>query len=212
MLRTFFILIAGLALLGCSYREEKGRRTFSGASVGFSEVRAQIFTQNCVGCHGGSKPPTLITYEQVKENLGKIQDVVLIRKTMPKRGPLGDTDLAMLERWIADGAPEIGPAPVVPPPGTGGERPVVKWAELKQKVLNGRCIICHFLNNPERISNLDDLEAFRGTIGTSYFLSVVTPAMPPAPKGTPDGDPNPNELSRAEKELLSFWLVDGMQP
>ncbi len=211
MLKSLLLVACLLAMVGCSYREDKQQRTFNG-SIGFAEIREAILAPNCFGCHNGGKLVGLTTYEQVKANLGKIQDTVMVRKTMPKRGPLGETEIAMLGRWIAEGAPEIGPPPSAPPPAPGGERQVVKWAELKQKVLNGRCLTCHYANNPEFVSNLDSYEEFKGTISTSYFLSVIRPVMPPAPKGTPEGVPNPNELTKAEKEMLSYWLIDGMQP
>lgn len=207
-----FILVFLLVLAGCSYRENKGQPTLSSGAVGFAEIRDQILTPSCIGCHSGTKPMRLVTFEEVKANLNRIRDAVLVRKIMPKRGPLGENEMTMLAKWMDDGAPEIGTGPAVPAPATGAARPVVKWAELKQKVLNGRCFVCHYADNPDKISNLDDLETFQGTVGTSYFLSVVSASMPPAPKGTPEGAPNPSELSRAEKELLSFWLVDGMKP
>lgn len=211
MLKSFFLGACLIAMVGCSYREEKNKRTASG-SIGFAEIKAAILTPSCLGCHSSGQLVNLVTYEQVKANLGKIQDVVMVRKTMPKRGPLEEADLAMLAKWIADGAPEIGPPPAGVPGNPGGERAVVKYPELKQKVLNGRCFVCHYPNNPEFVSNLDSYDEFKGTISTSYFLSVIRPVMPPAPKGTPEGVPNPNELTKEEKELLSYWLIDGMQP
>ena len=49
-------------LVGCNYHEDKLRRTTSTDGVGFNEVRELVLAPNCLGCHGGNHPPTLLSF------------------------------------------------------------------------------------------------------------------------------------------------------
>ena len=91
----------------------------------FSDVN-KIFQARCDKCHSGSRPPDglhLDTYSGVmagakdmkivvKGDPGKSELVKRIKGTskprMPKDGPpwLSDADIALIEKWIASGAPE----------------------------------------------------------------------------------------------------------
>ena len=89
---------------------------------------APIFKRSCTSCHhaGGSGPFSLTTYEQVKRFLRVIDDATSTRYMppwlpTPGHGVFADTrrlpdsELALLHRWIAAGAPE-GAGPVPTPP------------------------------------------------------------------------------------------------
>jgi hypothetical protein len=212
-----------LIVSGCSYREEKSRGTAQEpvrtGTISFAKIEKEILRPNCLGCHSGSQSPQLLTYAEVKENLQAIRREVLEKKTMPKRGPLAEAELALLQTWIENGAPEFvsetegpaGPSPTPPNP-TPNERPVVRWTDLQDRVIKPNCLTCHFKGNPGKLSNLEDKEVLKTSIGSVHFLTVVSPRMPPPPMGAPVGAPNPNQLTREEKELISYWIVDGMQP
>lgn len=211
------ITLSTLWMAGCSNTELKGNR--EGArpkqgSISFTMVNEKIFTPSCIACHSGSHLPFLTNYQEIKSRITEIQVQVIEKQKMPKKGPLPQDEMDLLKQWIADGAPEFAQTPETaptPPAPTGGDRPVMKWAELSAKLLKSKCFNCHYKNNLDKVSDLEDYNTFVGTIGTSYFVTVVTPAMPPAPKGTPEGAPNPNQLTRSEKEMLSNWIVDGMK-
>lgn len=68
-----------------------------------------IFDKSCAvsGCHiVGAQLPTLETYNDVKNNLNRVEIRALIEKSMPPTGPLNSCDQNKLTQWIADGAPE----------------------------------------------------------------------------------------------------------
>lgn len=209
------LFLVSLFFSGCSFREDKNSPStpFTGkGSISFAIIQQEILKPNCATCHSGNHSPVLTNYAQVKDALAQVEDAVLIKKTMPARGPLPDHELSLLRTWIDNGAPEFvkedGPAAT---PTPGATRPVMKWAEACKLVFKPKCFNCHFKENPDKISDLEDYDSFVGTVGTSYFVSVINPAMPPPPKGTPEGEPNPNKLTREEMEVFSNWIVDGMQ-
>ncbi len=75
--------------------------------ITFAQVNAQVISPRCASCHSGDKPAgslTLLTYDQVKANLDKINRAVFIKGTMPDDGPLSDADQAFLKAWIDQGA------------------------------------------------------------------------------------------------------------
>jgi hypothetical protein len=205
------IWVGLLVLLGgCSYNESKTGGSAVQNAPSFALIKEQILGPRCLACHSGSHPPTLVTYDQVKANAAKIDEIVVVKQTMPKRGPIPAAERELLATWIRAGAPEEGAT--IQTGTQAGPRPEMTWKTLKETVLNGRCFVCHFEGNTGGLSNLDDSEVFREKIGTIYFLSVADSLMPPPPAGTPEGVPTPNRLARAEKEAISFWVVDGMKP
>lgn len=201
--------LAALVITACSYDIQK--RQFPeqmGGSISYAVINETVFKPNCLSCHGSSHEPLLGSYSQVKTNIEKIQRVVFTTKSMPKGGRLSNEELSLLQTWIANGAQEL-PSLLPPPPVT--DRPVVLWTELQNKVVKPKCLACHFSQNPGNLSDLQDIELFRAAIGTILFISVAKSTMPPPPLGTPEESPNPNQLSRNEKDLLSHWVTDGMR-
>lgn len=78
----------------------------SGGQVSYAQVNSQIFTPQCVSCHGNSGGVDLSTYSNVIQNLSKVQQQALTNKTMPPSGPLSASDQALLQSWISAGAPQ----------------------------------------------------------------------------------------------------------
>ena len=97
----------------------------AGPAASFADV-SPIFEKRCTRCHSDPKPPKglrLDSYANVMKG-GKDGKVVqpgapeksemvkrvkgLSKPRMPRNGPpwLSDTDVALIEKWIAAGAPE----------------------------------------------------------------------------------------------------------
>jgi len=100
----------------------------------FSKDVAPILYAHCVRCHqpGGDAPFSLVTYTEVRRRAQLIATVTA-RRIMPPWKPgadsphfvgerrLLDTDIAVLDRWVKEGAREGRPADrPKPPPAAGG--------------------------------------------------------------------------------------------
>jgi len=94
----------------------------------YSKDVAPLVADRCGVCHhpGGSAPFSLLTYADVKQRATQIASVTRSRimppwKADPSNGPflgqhpLSDSEIAMLSRWVEQGAPE-GDAAQLPPP------------------------------------------------------------------------------------------------
>jgi len=94
----------------------------------YSKDVAPLVADRCGVCHhpGGSAPFSLLTYADVKQRATQIASVTRRRimppwKADPSNGPflgqhpLSDSEIAMLSRWVEQGAPE-GDAAQLPPP------------------------------------------------------------------------------------------------
>lgn len=203
--------IGVLALLvfivsGCGAKTVS-RSAAVGDAIPFSRVKSAVLEPYCLGCHASHERPPLNTYAEVKASLASIRRAVFLTRTMPKRGNLPQDEQDLLLAWIDAGAPER--AEVAPPP-LSHERATVRFADLQKKVFQPRCVVCHFPDNPKKLSNLEDYESAKAFVGALLFLSVAGDKMPPAPEGTPEGAENPNRLTASEKETLSYWVIDGM--
>jgi tetratricopeptide (TPR) repeat protein len=99
----------------------------------FAKEVAPIIWSRCASCHrpGQVAPFSLLTYDDVKRRSGLIATVTAKRlmppwKPQPGQGDfagerrLTDGELAVLQRWIADGAPE-GDRALLPAPPVFGE-------------------------------------------------------------------------------------------
>jgi hypothetical protein len=104
------------------------------AAVTFSKDIAPILQRSCETCHrpGGGGPMSLITYDEVRRYASRIRQRTAIRDrmgTMPpwyaekdigiqhyKNDPsLSDEDLALIQAWVDNGAPEGDPADLPEP-------------------------------------------------------------------------------------------------
>ena len=94
----------------------------------YSKDVAPLVADRCGICHhsGGSAPFSLLTYADVRQRATQIVSVTRSRimppwKADPANGPflgqhpLSDTEIAMLGRWVEQGAPEGDPAQLPPP-------------------------------------------------------------------------------------------------
>lgn len=107
------------------------------AEVTFTRDIAPILQRSCQNCHwaGGGAPMPLTTYQEVRRYASRIKDRTAIRDRMGAMPPwyaerdigihefvndpsLSDEDLALIQAWADNGAPEGNPAPTCPRPST----------------------------------------------------------------------------------------------
>ena len=112
------------------------------AAVTFSKDIAPILQRSCQSCHwaGGGAPMSLVTYQEVRRYASRIRDRTAIRDRMGAMPPwyvekdigitefendysLSDEELALIQAWADNGAPEGNPADAPPPLDfdTGGD-------------------------------------------------------------------------------------------
>lgn len=104
-----------------------------GSSVTFSRDIAPILQRSCQSCHraGGGAPMALTTYQEARRWANRIMERTAIRDRMgamppnfvePGVGiqdfkndqPLSDAELAIIQAWVANGAPEGNPSDMPP--------------------------------------------------------------------------------------------------
>lgn len=98
------------------------------APVTFNDQIVRIFQQNCQTCHhpGGIAPFSLTTYEDAYQWRNQLVDATHARrmppwKPVPGYGEfqgvrrLSDTDIDLIARWVASGAPQGDPKRLPPP-------------------------------------------------------------------------------------------------
>lgn len=110
-------LVLGIFLLmptGC-YKDKEdllyGAGDCDTTMVSFSMDIQAILNVSCatVGCHvqGGLGNGLFENYNQVKSKVdnGSLRQRVLVQRDMPPSSPLSDCQLAHIEAWLNDGAP-----------------------------------------------------------------------------------------------------------
>jgi cytochrome c5 len=200
------VLIGLLALAGCNYRNEKESVAGAplGRAVGFSEVREKVFQKYCNECHS-TRGPVLTEYPTAKQGTEGIRKSVLVERRMPPNAALPPDARAILQAWLDSGAPEGDPAPLPTPspePTDDGKAPeLVRWGDVKEQVFRRSCTQCHFTGNQLGREPLDSADAVRMSVGSVLGLSIMD-QMPP------EGE---RPMTKAQKLLLSRWIIDGMQ-
>lgn len=194
---------------------------YKASELTYASVYERVLRPNCVSCHGNAAGVNLETYENVKTNLQKIYEAVLVRRKMPKAPapPLTPDQLGILNAWIKAGAPETAPD------GGTGPLPIPlgpTFDSIKYNILEPKCLFCHapgksvariplvikddLLNSPLDIvlpGNPDES-------GIMLAVRGVNPdkLMPP-PKDL-DGKPTGfTKLSDKEIEAIAVWISNG---
>jgi uncharacterized membrane protein len=103
-------------LSGCGFSVNKqssdsssslsGYSSASGTIPGYNTLRAQIFQQQCISCHGNSGGVSLETYQSAVSAASQIRNAVLVSKVMPPSGSLNETELQAIQLWLDNGTPE----------------------------------------------------------------------------------------------------------
>jgi uncharacterized membrane protein len=182
-------------------------------------VRKQLIEPSCLSCHT-TRAPVLLTYDQVKANLGAIESTVITEKSMPPSRPVSDSVQSTLASWIAAGAPEVvensdsnstvsepAPAPSPPPSQLAPiERPV-RYSTLNREVLKPMCGDCHFPGatdeDGEPIGAYDTYEDVKSNQGSIYHKIYSEKVKPMPPREA-------SQLSEIQREMLILWWVDGL--
>ncbi len=185
--------------------------------LSYAKLNENVFKAKCLQCHSGKYEPSLTTYAAIIKNKEKIYEQSILSTKMPKTPlVLTNEERWHLKTWLDSGAPEfaadgkVEPPPVIPPPVIALERPV-KWDKIKTGIIDKSCVACHFAGNKDGISSYEDYETTKATIGTIFFYTNISSAMPPAPADLAEGSVNPNQLTSQQKDLLSAWITDGMK-
>lgn len=108
------IFIIALMFAGCYYDKEELLYPLSTVDCGtisakFADV-APIIAQKCAGagCHDAATAAgatVLETYDQIKARSGRINQRVIIEKTMPPGTSLTPAEMATLKCWMSSGMP-----------------------------------------------------------------------------------------------------------
>ncbi len=78
-------------------------------NVTYTNFVGGLLQTKCSGCHAGSGEGTpywvFSGFNSVKEHIDRINDVVIVRRIMPKNGSLSTRERELLKAWIDKGAP-----------------------------------------------------------------------------------------------------------
>ena len=107
------LLVLSTSITSCYYDVEDELYITCEApeEVSFSEDVNPLIQQGCAisGCHvsSNSNRVNLETYQEIKASVdnGSFQSYVIVDRSMPPSGPLNDCEIAILNKWINQGAP-----------------------------------------------------------------------------------------------------------
>lgn len=157
LFRQFATMVIFILLSSCQYKvQKKGFSVGVGQlkTISYATVDQAIFRSNCYSCHGNSGGINVQSYNNVKNNIARIEAAIKHTgpRPMPPGGKLSNDLIALLDLWIAKGMPEQ-PVPVDPGelpgnPGDPGEPPpplLATYTSLKFHVFS-KCVGCHSAN------------------------------------------------------------------
>ncbi|WP_257658053.1 hypothetical protein [Parapedobacter lycopersici] len=114
--KTSWLWLMMLGLLGCSKDsdspapEPPGGGSVTAENVTYDNFVGSLLQSKCSSCHTGNGEGTSLWtfsgYNSVSANLARINDVVVVRRIMPKNGSLTNRELDLLKAWIEKGAPQ----------------------------------------------------------------------------------------------------------
>jgi hypothetical protein len=109
-----FTMLSVLFLTACYYDNEEelyGGKPCNVVTVSFSKDIMPLIQTECAisGCHvqGGNGNGIFDNYQNVKAKVdnGSLRNRVIIQRDMPPSGPLSNCQIAYIEEWINQGAP-----------------------------------------------------------------------------------------------------------
>lgn len=220
MKHSSFLLLAILALAcGCNSRKDKGSTDdvttpiVSASEISFSLVSQNVFSKSCTSCHGAQSQGgvNLETYANALPFAKQIKADV-DSGHMPKSpgAPLTQRQKALIDLWVAQGAPDQagGPAAPPPPPLTA------TFASIKESVFKPKCLTCHNptgrakgvkLDQPSDLLAGQNILVVPGKPEESPLVRVISPGarrpMPPPNKAPP--------LGADEVAQITDWVSNG---
>ena len=114
MKKTLVLILFGLSLYSCYNDNEEelyGPVSCDVSAVSYTNDVLPIINASCAtsGCHvsGGTGPGDFSNYNDLKGKVdnGSFENRVLVQKNMPPSTPLSDCELAILQAWLDNGAP-----------------------------------------------------------------------------------------------------------
>src|SRR5690606_30359962 len=79
-------------------------------NVTYANFVGGLSQSKCSSCHAGSGEGTpywvFAGFNSVRDNIDRINDVVIVRRIMPKNGSLSARERELLKAWIDKGAPQ----------------------------------------------------------------------------------------------------------
>ncbi len=107
-----------------SNQKDKQVRVLEGTNseiLSYQTLKDSFFSQYCTECHSSDKGiiaygVDLDDYKSVKQNITNIFRSAIIEKRMPLGGTVSEGELALLKKWIDEGAIEFPPSELPPAP------------------------------------------------------------------------------------------------
>lgn len=231
------LFLVFLFIAGCQYKYEKeatpdsgdnvgaGGGTPGAAAPGFDQIRTQVLAPRCFECHssaGGNRGGiNLETFGAVKP-LAQAVAASVANDGMPlNRTPLTSQQKALLNSWVAAGAPEKPiaqrpstpvepidtPPPTVPLPPTEPPTPTdpppqdtpfsLDWATVNTLVIEPSCLGCH--SEPSNRGGVN-LESYKATFDEIKDVEETIR----------DGSmPRRSTLTPEQKKLILDWIEAG---
>ncbi len=117
-LKTCLLILMALGFVGCGKDNNSptpepppppgGNVTVE--NVTYTNFVGALLQSKCSSCHAGSGPGTVkwvfSGYNSVKDNLARVNDMVIVRKLMPQTGSLSARELELLKAWIDKDGPQ----------------------------------------------------------------------------------------------------------
>ncbi|WP_286862345.1 MULTISPECIES: c-type cytochrome [Sphingobacterium] len=108
--------VVAIALTACTKKQaqelspDDEEETVTAANVSYINFAKALFETKCSSCHapgrGASAKWTFSGYSSVKDNSTRINNAVLVTKSMPIGGSLTVKEIELLDAWIKRNTPE----------------------------------------------------------------------------------------------------------
>jgi len=202
--------IGAAIAIGCVLAGAGAKASAAANAVTFTEDVAPIVFNNCATCHrpGESAPFSLMSFEDVRPRGRQIAAAVASRRMPPWKAAadfpfehdrrLTDAQIALVQRWVADGMPQGDPAKLPPVPAfadgwtLGAPDLVVKMPEAYEVPATGRDVYRNFvlpLDLPDDVwvKAVDFHPSARAVVHHSLFFLDTTGGA----RRADDADPQP---------------------
>lgn len=189
-------------------------------------IQGQVLN-SCVKCHSpAKKEPTLVTIEEIKENLMDIQEEVN-GNHMPPKKPLTDCQKALLNKWIELGTPEStdikagqlaachDTGTVQPPADQINVTPIslmpLNFKNVYSLIIDKKCSACHSAQGEvnymsfESVNDIKENESYWSKPGQLSLSVGVMKA-----KTMPPDDSGYDKVTDEEADFVARWIDAGM--
>lgn len=110
------MLMVIVVLASCSKKQadeavpETPSTTVTVENVSYANFAKGLFETKCAGCHANGAQAsgrwTFSGFSSVRDNSARINNVVLVTKSMPRGGSLTEQELVLLKAWFDRNTPE----------------------------------------------------------------------------------------------------------